>query len=310
MGKRGWHDDERIGRADQETELFQRADFGAQIRDRIAQCAPPCGGRCCKSIFIFSAFQSLFGSGEIRVGRVRLLLPAITGGWLEIRWRASARRQAVGIGAVGVHIHVGREQKRFWTSLRMLKLQNSLAIEKVVSRQEEIQATKVLTQHFDFCVVKLREQRRNRIGGNHRRQTGKQRRQLGTDFGQFLNCFVRRRHARQKLEIEYVTVRQSAFGRSIRSVDRLHGGVKGDSVEQFCGVQFSRDYRWPRRGRFRCRRTQYFRGCEALQPLKGDPAIHNRSKKRTDQKQHESPPYPKAIVSHATTFSPRRQWLQ
>ena len=120
-GKRARHHDERIGCTDQETKLFQRADLGAQFRDCVAQLAFARGRGTCQRVLVFCEFQSLFSPSEIRVRRVRFLLPTITGGRLEIRRRTGPTRQAIGIGAVGVHIHVGLEEKRFPMGLRMLK---------------------------------------------------------------------------------------------------------------------------------------------------------------------------------------------
>ena len=130
------HHDKRIGRADEEAVFFQCADFGAQLRDRIAQVALACRSGRCERILIFGAFQCLFGRGEIRVGRGRFLCPAITGGRLEISRRASTNRHPISIGAISIHVHVRLEQERFSMSLRMLNLENSLAIEKVMPRQK------------------------------------------------------------------------------------------------------------------------------------------------------------------------------
>ena len=121
-GKRARHHDERIGRADQETKLFQRANLGAQFRDCVAQLAFARWRGTCQRVLVFCAFQSLFSPGEIRVGRVRFLFPTITGGRLEIRRRIGTSRQAIGIGPIGVHIHLRLEEKRFPMGLRMLKL--------------------------------------------------------------------------------------------------------------------------------------------------------------------------------------------
>ena len=48
--------------------------------------------------------------------------------------------------------------------LGMLHLQNSLAIEKVVARQKQIETAEIFAQHSDFCVVELSVKRRHRIG--------------------------------------------------------------------------------------------------------------------------------------------------
>ena len=121
-GKRARHHDERIGRADQETKLFQRANLGAQFRDCVAQVAFARGRGTCQRVLVFCAFQSLFSPGEIRVGRVRFLFPTITGGRLEIRRCTGPSRQAIGIGAIGVHIHLRLEEERLSMSFGMLKL--------------------------------------------------------------------------------------------------------------------------------------------------------------------------------------------
>ncbi len=129
----GYHD-KRIGRADEEAVIFQCTDFGAQLRDCVAQITLPCGSGSCKPILVFGAFQCLFGSGEIWVRRGGFLWPAITRGRLEINRRASTDRHPIAIRAVSIHVHVRLEQQRFSMRLRMLKLQDSLAIEKVMPR--------------------------------------------------------------------------------------------------------------------------------------------------------------------------------
>jgi hypothetical protein len=121
-GKRARHHDERIGRADQKTKLFQRADLGAQFRDCVAQVAFARGRGTCRRVIVFCPFQSLFSPSKIRVRRVRFLFPTITGGRFKIRRRTGASRQAIGIGAIGVHIHFRLEEKGFPMGLRMLKL--------------------------------------------------------------------------------------------------------------------------------------------------------------------------------------------
>jgi hypothetical protein len=120
--KNARHHDEGIGRTDQKTKLFQRANLGAQFRDCVAQLAFARGGGTCQGILVLCAFQSLFGPDEIRIRRIRFLFPTITGGRLEIRRRTGPGRQPIRIGPVGIHIHVRLEQKRFSMSLRMLKL--------------------------------------------------------------------------------------------------------------------------------------------------------------------------------------------
>ena len=53
-------------------------------------------------------------------------------------------------------------------ALRVLQLQDSLAIEEVVAGENLIEASKVLAQDFHLRLVKLGEKRRNRIRRQHR----------------------------------------------------------------------------------------------------------------------------------------------
>ena len=55
-GKRARHDDERIGRADQKTELFERANLCAQFGDCIAQVAFTGRRGTCQRKLVFFAF--------------------------------------------------------------------------------------------------------------------------------------------------------------------------------------------------------------------------------------------------------------
>ena len=54
--KRSGHHNERIGRADEETEFFQRVDLRAQLRDCVAEVAFARGCRTCKRVLVFCAF--------------------------------------------------------------------------------------------------------------------------------------------------------------------------------------------------------------------------------------------------------------
>lgn len=164
MRKCARNHDKRISRADEEAVIFQCTDFGAQLRDCVAQITLPCGSGSCKAILVFDAFQCLFGGGEIWVRRGGFLWPAVTGGRLEINRRAITDRHPIAIGAVSVHVHVRLEQQRFSMRLGMLKLQDSLAIEKVMPRKKQVEASEVFTKNSNFCIVKLSVQRRNGIG--------------------------------------------------------------------------------------------------------------------------------------------------
>src|SRR5438105_4502870 len=62
-------------------------------------------------------------------------------------------------------------------ALRILQLQDSLAIEEIVTREKEVQPDKIFTKHSDLGIVKLGKKRRNRLGTSHRGQTRQQPRQ-------------------------------------------------------------------------------------------------------------------------------------
>ena len=139
MCKCARHHDKRVNGADEEAVLFQGANFGAQLCDRVAQAGFSRGSGSCKRVLSFCAFQFIFGRREIRIRRSRFLWPAITGGRLEVSRRTRASRHAIRIGAVRIHVHVRLEQERFSMALWMLKLQNSLAIEEIMTRQKQIE---------------------------------------------------------------------------------------------------------------------------------------------------------------------------
>ena len=132
MRKCARHHDERVGRANKEAVLFQCAHLRAQFCNLVTQVALSYGRGGCKRILIFRAFQRILRLSEVRIGSLGFLWPAITGERFEICRRASAYRHPISIGTVSVHVHVCLEHERFSVTLRMLKLQHSLAVEEIV----------------------------------------------------------------------------------------------------------------------------------------------------------------------------------
>src|SRR5581483_3940207 len=100
-------------------------------------------------------FQCRFGSRKIWIRSGRLLRPAITGERFEICRGATANGHPVCVRTVSIDIHIRLKQKGFSVRLGMLKLQNGLAIEKVMPRKEQIQASEVFTQFSGFRIVEL-----------------------------------------------------------------------------------------------------------------------------------------------------------
>ena len=111
--------------------------------DHIAQITFAGGTRSGKGKLSFRTLQSVFGSCEVWIRLARLLGPAITGGRLEICGCARANGHPIGIGAVSIYVHISLEQERFSVRLRMLKLQDRLAIEKIMPREKNIEPSEV-----------------------------------------------------------------------------------------------------------------------------------------------------------------------
>ena len=304
MRERTWNYDVGIGRPDQETELLKRRDFRAQLGDCIAQIALAIGRSGLGSGFIFRAFQSLFGSGKIRIGCHRFLSPLETGERFEVGRRPRASRHPVAIRTVRIDIHVGLQQQCLPMALRMLQLQDSLAIEKIVTREKQVQADKIFAKHSDLGIVKLGKKRRNGLGTSHRGQTGQQLRQSRRYFCQLLECSIRCRNACIQFQIQDITLRIDAFGRCVCAGRSFDAGMKGDTVEQAAGIEFPGDGRRPRwgwLGRWRsCRRS--LPGREVLQSFLRNPAIQNHRENRCRQKEDQPSQRTQTKFCHAITF--------
>jgi hypothetical protein len=150
MRKCARHDDERVRDADEEAVFLQCANFGTQLCDRVAQIALPRGSGSGKGVFSFGAFQCLFGRRQIWVWCGALLRPTIARCRFKIGWRAGPGGQTISIGAVSIYVHVRLKQEYFSMALRMLKLQDGLAVEKIVPRQKHVEPSNVFAQHFNF----------------------------------------------------------------------------------------------------------------------------------------------------------------
>jgi len=138
VGESARNYDVGVGRADEEAEFLERANFRAQLRDSIAQLALTLGRDRFQRVLIFRALHSLLRRGEIRIGRRRFLWPAITGCRFEIGRGTGSSGHAVGIGPIGIDIHIRLEQERFAMTLRVPQFQHGLAIKKVVARKKLI----------------------------------------------------------------------------------------------------------------------------------------------------------------------------
>lgn len=121
-----------IGGPNQKTELFQRGDLVPQLRQRGAELPFSLRRRRLEPVLSFDFLQTILGRGEIRIRRSALFRPAITGEWFEIRCHTSSNWHPVRVGTICIDVHVRLEQERFAVTLRVLQLQDGLAIEKIV----------------------------------------------------------------------------------------------------------------------------------------------------------------------------------
>ena len=117
-----------------------------------------------KAASVSKRFAFSSSTREVWIRILRLLAPAIAREGLK-SWRRASNSggNAIGIGAIGVHIHVGLEEDGFAARLRMFQLQHRLAVVKIVSRQELIQSPEVCAERLQLRLVKLREKRRDRL---------------------------------------------------------------------------------------------------------------------------------------------------
>ncbi len=113
----------------------------------------------------------------------------------------------------------------------MLKLQNCLAVKEVVSGKKQVQTGEICPQHSHLSVVKLREERLDRIGRQHGNEAGQQGRQLGTHFCQLFDCLVRGRETNRQFQIQNVTVRVEPFRCGIGTGQSFNFGMKRDAVK-------------------------------------------------------------------------------
>jgi len=306
MRERTWNYDVGIGRPNEETEFLERPDFRAQLGDCIPQVALALRRSGSGGKLIFRAFQSFFGSGKIRIGCRRFLCPLETGERFEVGRRPRANRHPVAIRTVRIDIHVGLQQQRLAMALRMLQLQDSLAIEKIVTREKQVQADKIFAKHSDLGVVKLGKKRRDGLGTSHRGQTRQQLRQSRRYFCQLLECSIRCRNACIQFQIQDITLRIGPFGRSVCARRCFNAGMKGDTVEQTSGIEFAGDRRRARWRRLRCWRSRNCLGREVLQSFLRNPAIQNHRENRCRQKEDQPSQRTQTKFCHAITFSTTR----
>src|SRR5438105_13612214 len=118
---------------------------------------------------------------------------------------------------------------------------------------------KIVAQYFYFGFVKLSEEGRNWIGCEHCPQTGQQRGQLGTDFGQLLDSLVRRRQPRLQFQVENVTFRVNPLRRRVSAGMRLDLRLNCHAVEQLPRIPFAGDNRRTETLRSRGRGDSYLR---------------------------------------------------
>src|SRR5205807_10315239 len=103
------------------------------------------------------------GGREIRIRKLAFLWPLETRERFEIGRRTGAGREPIGIGTVGIDIHVGLQEDRAPMALGVAQLQDRLAIVKVVAGEKLIEPEEVLAQISELRVVEFLKIRRDRF---------------------------------------------------------------------------------------------------------------------------------------------------
>ena len=239
-----------------------------------------------------------------------------TGDRLEVRRLAGTGGQPIGIGAIGIDVHIGLEKHGAPFRFRVAQLKHRLGIVKVVARKKLIEPHQILFHVPQLRVVKLFEKRRDGIRRDHRGQAGKQSRQIRAHFCQVLDGRVRGRHPHVHLQFEQVTLRVHPFVGSRAAGRWFDGGVNGNAAKQSRRIQLPRDDRnlRRRRGRRRLFRDLDFDRRRRLELgpmplLERNPPKHDRGQHRRQQKKDEKTERPEPNFSHAgpvTSLSRRR----
>ena len=79
----------------------------------------------------------------------------------------SPGRESIGIGPIGINVHVRLQEDRAPLGFRMPQLQHRLAIVKIMPGKKLIEPDQVLFQVPQLRVVKFFEEWRNGIGRDH-----------------------------------------------------------------------------------------------------------------------------------------------
>lgn len=114
--------------------------------------------------FVFGFFQFGFASGEEGVGQFGFLCPTITGGRLARGREGAGFDLPIGIGAVGIDIHIGLDEKRASFGFGMLEFDEGIAVVEVVSGGEFVEVLEVVSDGIDFESVEGIEDGRD-LGG-------------------------------------------------------------------------------------------------------------------------------------------------
>ena len=150
-------DDEWIIFRDQETARLEVGNAALEIIDAITQPGFALGGGGRIGEFTLAIGEALFPTGHHRVGSGRALFPAVAGERLVVGGIDDGirhHRQAVTIGAIGNHIHLGlHEEERF--TLGRSQVEDGFAVVEVMLGEHLVERVGIAADAGDFVVIEF-----------------------------------------------------------------------------------------------------------------------------------------------------------
>ena len=119
--------------------FFRSIDLPLNLLDLILQNSFSFGRGVLRFVLRLKLFQFIFPLRDELARFTGFLRPAVAGKRLKVCRRTIHVGSAVGVGAIGIHVHVALDQERFATGLRVLELQDGVAVEKIVAGNDLIE---------------------------------------------------------------------------------------------------------------------------------------------------------------------------
>lgn len=228
-------------------------DLEAELGDGGLQLPVAVGAQAFDGKLLLGLFQPFFPPGEQRVGRGCLFRPGVAGeGLVVVRHKdvLIQRGHAVTVGAIGHHIHLGLDEQGLATGGRVGELQDGLAVEKIVTIKDAVQAGDVALDAVGLVFVELVVKAGDLGRGQHGVETGQELWQLGIDAGEFAEALIGLGHTDGELEFGLVGLRvfalQAGVGPLLRDEVRLDGDavVEVGDVHLLAGDEVFRQGGW------------------------------------------------------------------